>query len=194
MEALRIISEEHQSLAAVLHALRYLLKAVEAGETPADPKLFAALVHYLDAYAEQRHHPKEDVLIAALQHLDPPLSPGEQTALQRLEAEHQSAPARIAALEAALARYLADAAQFSQFGAAFRDYGDFYRGHMLLEEEVLLPLAGTRLPAADRAAVDQAVGALQAAARTGEDFSALFSQLVAWAPPPLGLGSPPKDR
>ena len=40
MEALHIIGEEHQSLAAILHAVRYMLKEVTAGRLAPDLKLF----------------------------------------------------------------------------------------------------------------------------------------------------------
>ena len=66
MESLQIIGDEHQSLAAILHAIRFMLKEVAAGRLAADRPLFQAMVHYLDAYAEQRHHPKEDVLFRHL--------------------------------------------------------------------------------------------------------------------------------
>ena len=66
MEALRIISDEHQALASILHAIRFMLKEVGAGRLAPDLKLFQAMVHYLDAYAEQRHHPREDPLFIRL--------------------------------------------------------------------------------------------------------------------------------
>jgi len=66
MEALHIIGEEHQSLAAILHAVRFMLKEVAAGKLAPDLPLFQAMVHYLDAYAEKRHHPKEDLLFRRL--------------------------------------------------------------------------------------------------------------------------------
>ena len=43
MQALHIIGEEHQSLAAILHAIRYMLKEVAAGKLQADLKLFQAI-------------------------------------------------------------------------------------------------------------------------------------------------------
>jgi glutamate-ammonia-ligase adenylyltransferase len=71
MEALRIISDEHQALASILHAIRFMLKEVGAGRLAPDLKLFQAMVHYLDAYAEQRHHPREDPLFIRLAERSP---------------------------------------------------------------------------------------------------------------------------
>ena len=64
---------------------------------------------------------------------------------------------------------------------------------MILEEREILPLARKHLTAADWAEIDRAFVAeqdpMQGAA--GEDFRAIFSRLVAAAPPPIGLGGGP---
>ena len=94
MEAIRIIMDEHQSLAAIIHAIRLMIREVGAGRLAPDFKLFKAMVHYLDAYPEKRHHPKED------QFLFGPLKARTTEgadALARLEAEHGLAEARIQA-------------------------------------------------------------------------------------------------
>ena len=77
MEALRILGDEHQSLAAILHAVRFMLKEVVSGRLQPDLRLFEAMIHYLDAYPEKRHHPKEDILFARLRALDDPNLKGE---------------------------------------------------------------------------------------------------------------------
>ena len=65
MEAMRIIMDEHQSLAAIIHAIRLMIHEIGAGKLQPDFKLFAAMVRYLDAYPEKRHHPKEDAFLFA---------------------------------------------------------------------------------------------------------------------------------
>lgn len=186
MEALRIISDEHQALAAILHALRFMLKEIRAGRLTPDLALFQAMVHYLDAYAEQRHHPKEERLFRCLAGR----TDEGQVALHALALQHADAPGRIAALRDALAGYVSDPAAVEPFVAAFEAYAEFYRRHMLLEEEVVLPLLRSHLTPADWQEVDAAFAAEQTATEAArEDFSALFSQLVAYAPPPLGLGA-----
>lgn len=191
MEALRIISDEHQALAGILHAIRYMLKKISAGELEPDLKLFQAMVHYLDAYAEKRHHPKEDLLFS---YLEKRTGEGAE-ALARLAEQHADAPQRIAALQQALAEYVADSSRFEPLASAFGSYADFYRGHMMLEEDVVLPLVRRHLTAEDWAAVD-AEFKEEMAANSGkdgksEDFAAMFSRLVDCAPAPLGLGSRP---
>jgi hemerythrin-like domain-containing protein len=193
MQALRIISDEHQSLAGILHAIRFMLKEVAAGRLEPDLKLFQAMVHYLDAYAEKSHHPKEDLLFAYL-----PRRTGEGAeALRQLGEQHAAAPQRIAALETALASFVADAGRFGDFAQAFNTYADFYRKHMILEEEEVLPLVRAHLTAEDWAAVDAEFAAEMQARSTAagaENFPALFSRLVACAPAPIGLGPRPYDE
>lgn len=191
MEALRIISDEHQALAAILHAIRFMLKEVAAGRLEPDLKLFQAMVHYLDAYAEKRHHPKEDLLFA---YLERRTAEGAD-ALADLAVQHAAAPERIAALQQALADFVADPARFAGFAAAFDRYADFYRGHMITEEDIVLPLIRRHLTAEDWAAVNQEFLAEMAenSGKDGasEDFSALFSRLVECAPAPIGFGGRP---
>jgi len=191
MEALHIIGEEHQSLAAILHAIRFMLKEVAAGKLAADLKLFQAMVHYLDAYAEKRHHPKEDLLFHRL----PQRTAEGAEALAKLGLQHAAAPQRMAALEQALAAYVADNSRFDNFARAFETYAEFYREHMMLEEDVVLPLLRSHLTADDWTELDAAFRA-EMADKSGkdgkaEDFSALFSRLVDCAPAPIGFGPRP---
>jgi hemerythrin-like domain-containing protein len=191
MEALHIIGEEHQSLAAILHAIRFMLKEVTAGRLAPDLKLFQAMVHYLDAYAEQRHHPKEDLLF---KYLEQRSSEGAE-ALAELAIQHAAAPQRIALLQQAVAAYAADPTRFADFARAFEAYADFYRGHMLLEEEIVLPLIRRYLSEEDWIAVDAEFRAEMDAnsldADSKEDFKAIFAKLVACAPAPIGFGPRP---
>lgn len=195
MEAIRIIMDEHQSLAAIIHAIRLMIREVGVGRLAPDFKLFKAMVHYLDAYPEKRHHPKED------QFLFGPLKARTTEgadALARLEAEHGLAEARIQALDAALQGY-ADGAPdgFEAFTDAFETYADFYRNHMLLEEREILPLLKRHFTADDWARADagcQATPDPMSGTRSpdsDEDFRRLFSKLVAATPAPLGLGGGP---
>jgi hemerythrin-like domain-containing protein len=191
MEALHIIGEEHQSLAAILHAIRFMLKEAAAGRLVPDRKLLQAMVHYLDAYAEQRHHPKEDLLF---KYLVRRTSEGSE-ALTRLTEQHAAAPERIAQLQQAVDAYVAEPSRLEAFALAFERYADFYRSHMLLEEEVVLPLVRRHLQAEDWAAVNAEFKSGMAAGAVAEgrqeDFKALFSRLVECAPAPLGLGPRP---
>lgn len=195
MEALRIIQDEHQSLAAIIHAIRYMIKEIGAGNLQPDFRLLRAMVHYLDAYPEKKHHPKEDQYLFAL--LRQHTTEGAD-AIARLEQEHAAGDARIKALEAAMHQYASGARDgFDAFAEAFNQFAEFYRNHMLLEETVILPLVKKHFTAEDWAAAE--AGFRENAdpmggtgePQTHEDFKRIFSRLVAAAPAPIGLGGGP---
>ena len=192
MDALRIIQDEHQSLAAILHAVRYMLKEIGGGRLEPDFKLLAAMVRYLDDYPEKRHHPKEDHYLFA--RLKQKTTEGAE-ALDRLEREHAAGDARIKALAEALHRFEAgDPGGYDGFVQAFERFADFYRNHMMLEEREVLPLCRKHFSAADWDWVAEGFRSHQdpmAGTRAGEDFGRIFSRLVASAPAPIGLGAGP---
>ena len=193
MEALRIILDEHQSLAAILHAMRHIIGEIGAGRLQPDFGLLRAMVYYLDAYPEQSHHPKEDrYLFAPLKRR----TDEGAAALAQLAQDHAESERRIHALEAALGMYADDASEgLAAFSQAFERYAAFYREHMLLEEREILPLLLEHLTAEDweaaatafRAEADPMSGT-QTAQRS-EEFQRIFSKLVAAAPAPIGLGA-----
>ena len=193
MDAMRILMDEHQSLAAIIHAIRHMISEIGAGRLKPDHKLLEAMVHYLDAYPEKRHHPKEDEFLFG------PLrarTHDADAALDKLEAEHADADARIAVLEAAVKRYAEDeAAHFEAFKTAFNAYAEFYRTHMMTEEREVLPLIRKHFTAEDWAyanagfIVDDPMHGTRA--QDDEDFTRVFSKLVASAPAPIGLGAGP---
>lgn len=194
MDAMRILMDEHQSLAAIIHAIRHMIGEIGAGRLQPDHKLLAAMVHYLDAYPEKRHHPKEDEFLfgplRALTH-------DADAALDQLEAEHAQAEARIAVLDAAVKAYGENPANFEAFKAAFEDYATFYRTHMMTEEREVLPLIRKHFTAEDweRAnagfIADDPLSGNRPAKAGEEDFSQIFSKLVAAAPAPIGFGAGP---
>ena len=102
MQAIRIIREEHQSLAAVLHGLLYLVREIRAHRTEPDFKLLGAMMYYIDTFPERFHHPKEDAwLFRLLQQRHPPA----KELVDRLQSEHRSGSAKLRQLEQALIRY-----------------------------------------------------------------------------------------
>lgn len=194
MEALRIIQDEHQSLAAILHAVRYMLKEIGAGRLQPDYKLLQAMVHYLDAYPEKRHHPKEDeYLFARLKQK----TDEANEVLAQLEQEHAAGEARIQALDAALKTYVqGEPDGFERFVEAFEQFAEFYRTHMMLEEREVIPLCRKHFTDADWQEVAEGFkrnNDPMAGTRGNEDFSRVFSRLVAAAPAPIGLGAGPYE-
>lgn len=195
MQAMRILLDEHQSLAAIIHAIRHMVGEIGEGKLKPDFKLLHAMVHYLDAYPEKKHHPKEDEFLFG------PLrarTDRGNAVLDRLEAEHATSDERIAALTQALNTYELDpVAGFEAFKEAFDRYAEFYREHMILEEREILPLIRECFTEEDWAFANAGFGMSQdpmggtRRAAGEEDFDRIFSKLVQAAPAPIGLGLGP---
>src|SRR5271165_4059896 len=132
MQSIRIIQEEHRSLAAVLNALLFLVHEIrDRGATP-DFELLGAMIYYIDTVPERFHHP------------------GIALLLDQLKQEHEISAQKIRAIEQALVHYQQGGhAEFPNFLAAVDDYATFHWAHMKVEESAILPLAKAHLTAGD---------------------------------------------
>ena len=189
MKAIDIILDEHRSLAAVLSAMLYLVRAIRDGKATPDFRLFGAMVYYIDAFPERFHHPKEDAyLFRCLRARHAAAGP----LLDRLEAEHQAGKQKIRALEQALTRYEnGGAGQFEQFAAAVESYAALHWDHMRAEEGEVIPLAREHLAASDWDEIDAAFAGNtdpMLGAKAGEEYDVLFRRIAHLAPPPIGVG------
>lgn len=189
MQAIRIIRDEHRSLAAVLHGMLYLVRQIREGGAKPNFELFGAMIYYIDAFPERFHHPKENnYLFRVLRIRHPDAAP----LLDRLEVEHWDGAHKIRTLEQTLTRYQhGGAAEFPKFATAVEAYAAFHWQHMRTEEDQVLPLAQEHLSANDWAAVDTAflehVDPMLGA-EAGDEYEALFRRIVNLAPPPIGVG------
>jgi len=188
-KALTIIRDEHQAIAAVLHALRELVREIREQHAQPNFEALRTLTFYIDAFPERLHHPKES------HHLFRYLRARSTQAaalLDKLEREHAYGEQEILHLQHLLLEYemLGDS-RFAAFAAAVEAYCDGYIGHMQAEEEHVLPLASELLTVADWARVN-AEFELNRDPLTGyppeREFTALFSRIVNLLPPPLGVG------
>ena len=187
MQAKRIIEEEHRSLAAVLHGMLYVMREIRYMGIKPDFVLLAAMVHYIEAFLERFHHPKEDAyLFKQLEYR----CPGAVQLLDRLKQDHESGAVKLRELQLALTRYRnGGSAEFPVFAALVAGYAAFHWEHMRVEETDLLPLAERHLTDADWDAIDAAflghtnplLGAEQ-----GDEYRELFRRIVNLAPPPIG--------
>jgi branched-chain amino acid transport system ATP-binding protein len=192
MQALRIINDEHRSLAAVIHGMLYLVREIREHGAKPDFTLLGAMIYYIDAFPERFHHPKEDRYLFRLLRTRcreaVPL-------IERLETEHRAGAEKIRLLEQGLARYQQGGArEFPAFAAAVEAYAAFHWDHMRAEEKELLPLAQKHLTAGDWEAIDAAfTGHTDPlfGADAGAGYDALFRRIVNLAPPPIGVGPAP---
>jgi hemerythrin-like domain-containing protein len=189
MRSIAIIQDEHRSLGAVLHGMRYLVRQIrDKGATP-DFELLRAMIYYIDAVPERFHHPKEEQYLFWLLRIR---RPSAAPLLDRLKLEHRVGAEKIRILEQALLHYRQGGKiEFPPFLAALEAYATFHWAHMKIEENEILPLAERHLTAGDWEAIDAAfLGHTDPllGVEAGAKYEALFSRIVNLVPPPVGVG------
>lgn len=189
MEAIRIIQDEHRSLAAVLHGMLYLVREVGLRGTAPNFEVFSAMVSYIEAFPERFHHPKEDAYLFKFLKLR---YPDATQLINQLEMEHRAGAEKIRTLAQALQRYeQGGAREFRAFAEAVQAYAAFHWDHMRTEEDKLLPLARIHLTADDWKTIDAAFAGHTdplLGADAGAEYHDLFRRIVNLAPPPIGVG------
>jgi len=193
-EALRVIRDEHASLAAMLQSL---LRMIQQGPDPAgtgEPELYfdvlRAMLFYIDEFPEKHHHPKEsDLLFPRVARAAPQTVP----TIDLLERDHLQGEQRVRELmHLLLAWELLGATRRPAFEEEARRYVDFYLHHMRLEETVVLPAAEAALSEADWHALNAAFATnldpLSQRIPRDPQFDRLFTRIVMRAPAPVGLG------
>lgn len=193
-EALRIIRDEHASLAAML---RSLLQMIQRGPDPDGQgrhELFfdvlRAMLFYIDEFPEKHHHPKEsDLLFPRVARVAPQV----MATIEQLERDHIEGEGKVRELTHLLQawEYLGEPRRAVFEDAAHR-YVAFYLEHMRLEESVVLPEAERSLSAEDWHAIDVAFAdnpdPLNRHIPRDPQFDRLFTRIVMQAPAPVGLG------
>ena len=188
-KTLNIIRDEHRSISAILHGMEYLVDRVRTRKAKIDPRVFSAMIYYLDTFSERMHHPKEDrYLFKAMRSRG-----GEAAAVVAdLEKEHAAGGEALKRLEQSLVRYEEGGdKEFPAFAEAVAKFVREYRDHMQKEESVVFPLAQRILSTADWQAIDRAFEENRdplAAQRDSWDFEKFFDRIVNLAPPPIGIG------
>jgi branched-chain amino acid transport system ATP-binding protein len=186
----RVLHDEHLAIAAVMQALQHLARLAQDPGVKADFRAFHAMIHYIDAFPERLHHPKEDlVLFARLWDRSAEARP----LVERLKAEHVEGARLVRDLEAAVRKYEEAWPRGAQdFAAAVQAYADFHWRHMRCEEQELLPLAERALSEEDWAAVERAFAQNEdpIADLRAQDFDRLYARILSLAPAPIGLGEP----
>lgn len=187
--ALGIIRDEHRSIAAVLHGMHYFAQQAWLGKPAAHPRVFRAMLYYLDTFCERMHHPKEDrYLFDALRRH----GAESQAVIGELEAEHSRGAEALRRLEQLLLRYEEGGeAEFAAFAGAVERFQKDYWEHMRKEEDEVFPLAEDLLSDAEWREIDSVFELNRdplVSARDVLDFQKLFTHVVSIAPPPIGVG------
>lgn len=187
--ALTIIHDEHRSLAAVIHGLRYLVHEMRTQDAKPDFRLLWAMIYYLDEFPEKLHHPKEEVYLFA--RLRQRTREADEIVAQ-LERQHQAGIRSVRNLELALGHFEAGMPEgLDRFSSAVDMFGEETLKHMAFEENTLIPLARKHLTAEDWVEIGAAFGENgdpRFDAGTDHECHDLFSRIVNLAPPPIGVG------
>jgi len=183
IEALAILRDEHRSLAAVAHGLELLTREARAQGQPPRFDLLRAIVHYIRAFPESQHHPKEDAyLFRKLRERTSEFN----DVLEELERQHREGHQLVDDLELSIERYEADpAGGHPQFAAAVARFVAAQEGHMRLETRVILPAAFKHLASEDWSEIGRAFaenGDPRFSADTDEEFRQLFIRILNLVP------------
>ena len=189
--SLKIIRDEHSSLAAMLQSTRMLVERGPQDDARNFFDVLRAMLFYIDEFPERLHHPKETELLfpRVLK-----AAPETATAIARLDHDHEYTEKAVRDLQHMLIAWeLMGESRRAAFTKAFTRYVDLYLSHMHLEEQEILPAAVKHLSADDWKALDAAFEAnrdpLTGHYPPEKDYERLFSRIVMAAPAPIGLGS-----
>jgi len=187
MDALRIISEDHNNLWRMAITVDQLALELEDGAA-LESDFLASVLDYIVQYETQLHHPREDEYLFRYLRLR---SPQVASIIDGLTQDHRNAVGRHQALRSSLAAAAAGQLTGTALAGQLRHYTADLKAHILVEEKQLLPLAHKTFLPADWADIDRAFqdsrhpqfGEL-AQAR----FRELYHRIVSVAPESLGLG------
>jgi len=188
-KSIRILRDEHRSIAAVLHGLEHLSRASQHAAERPEFEVFRAMIYYIDAFPEREHHPKENAYLFARV---AERAPEAARLVDDLRAEHAKSGQLVRDLEKAVLAFEQSWPKGGEaFAAAVDAYARFHWDHMRKEEHELLPLAERTLTDEDWRGIDAAFAEntdpLSGVAAEGE-FARLYTRIVNIAPPPIGLG------
>ena len=187
MDALRIISEDHNNLWRLATSVDQLAADMESGE-PLDVGFFGSIFDYLEQFVERSHHPKEDDFLFRLLRLR---SPESAAILDALQADHRAGPDRLTILRDSLAAAANGQLALTTLSQQLRTYTAGLKAHILKEEKQVLPLARTAVQKEDWDEINHAF--LDAndpvfGAQAQAEFRALYHRIVTLAPESVGLG------
>ena len=190
-ESLKIIREEHATLAAMLRSLSMMVQRGPQEDAQQYFDVLRAMLFYIDEFPERLHHPKEsDLLFPKVVRA----VPSTMAAIQRLEKDHLRGEAAVRELQHQLLAWeLLGESRRAAFEHAAKTYVSFYLDHMRVEETDILPAAEAQLQSQDWSDLDAAFAANQdpLSGRQPRDpqYDRLFTRIVMSAPEPIGLGS-----
>jgi branched-chain amino acid transport system ATP-binding protein len=187
MDALRIISEDHNNLWRMATTVDQLAGELEAGAA-LEPQFLGSVLDYILQFEQQLHYPKEDDYLFRFVRLR---NPDFAATLDQLTQDHQATAATHQAIWSNLAAIVGAELTGSDFAKQLRDYTQALKTHILLEEKQVLPLAYKTLLPDDWLTINQAFlndNDPQFGAAVQAEFREKYHRIVSVAPESLGLG------
>ena len=183
---LTTIRDEHRSIAAVIHGLEFVARqARDQGAPPSFP-LLRAMLHYLVAFPEELHHPKEDAYL--FRKLRARTSEFDAT-LDELERQHVAGHRLTEELARSIDVYEASPlGGLTGFSEAVDRFSTSQIQHMALEAKVIIPAARVHLTREDWTEIGAAFAANgdpRFSVDNDEEFRELFVRIVNLAQAPV---------
>ncbi|OHC70462.1 MAG: hypothetical protein A3H93_13895 [Rhodocyclales bacterium RIFCSPLOWO2_02_FULL_63_24] len=185
--AIRIIEDEHSAIAAVLYALRYLVKQMRDCGEPANFPLLRAILDYVVSYPDHWHHPKEDrYLFARIRQR----THDADALLADLEREHRIGYPMIEDLTNRLIDFQnGEACAREAFFELAGRYVQLEWAHMRKEEDLLMPIAERVLDKADWEEIERAFRENDNplfGIKPKDEAERLYQRILSLAPAPIG--------
>lgn len=178
-EIIDMLRAEHRNIAKLLAILERQVDRMEAGERP-DFDLVETIVDYFLDFPEAAHHPKEDIVYAAVEAGDPDAA----IAAMDLDKDHEEVTAQLKQFAHAVENVLMEATVPREtFILAARAFIDEQRRHMRMEEEEFFPAALKALSEDDWAQIRDKLPSEKDALFGGEvaqRYQDLSEQIAAW--------------
>lgn len=173
------LREEHGNIARLLTVLERELAVFDRAEQP-DYEVLNSIAAYFVGFPEQVHHPKEDLVLARLQEVDPEAA----AAVGDLESEHERISGLAQTLRQAVDNVLRDAEMPRvAFHTVVRDFITEQRKHMQKEETRFFPVAEKALKPEDWESLDADAARVPDplfGPRGAREFAKLYADIVAW--------------
>ena len=188
MDALRIISEDHNNLWRLATTVDQLSGEMEAG-APLELAFFTSVLDYIEQFVERSHHPKEDDFLFPMLRLRNPYA---AETLDGLQEDHRAGLGRLTALRESLAAAATGSLPVAELANRLRAYTAGMKKHILVEEKQVMPLARKALLKEDwidinRAFLDNSDPLFGESAQA--EFRELYHRIVSTAPESVGLGA-----
>ena len=152
---LRDLYEDHRNINNLLDLLAHELDAVEDESSNINFDLMRDIMTYMLRYPDYAHHPKEDLMFERMRARG--CAPATEDTIAKLLREHGALAKKGEAFYRALCRVVDGAmVERPELLATGRNYVEFLRYHVRLEEDTVFPETETLLGDADWSEIAQA--------------------------------------